>query len=288
MCVRQTACLRLVESNRMERVEERVRAWNIAVEDTLETPSSILVFGNRNGQSVVLKVIRQPGDEWRSGEVLQAFSGRGIVKAYDFVDGAVLLERLHPATSLAELALSGRDEEATEILADVMQRMAHPRTSLDSFMTVQNWGEGFARYLASSDQQISRDLVEQAQHTYSELCASQQNVRLLHGDLQHYNVLYDAARGWTAIDPKGVVGEIEYEIGASLRNPYECPELCTASATIARRLKCYEMRLKLNAERGLRWSFAQAVLSAIWLVEDGFAVEAQTINLAHHIRAMLK
>ena len=42
---------------------------------------------------------------------------------------------------------------------------------------------------------------------------------LLHGDLQHYNVLLDKDRGWVAIDPKGVVGELEYEVGALLRNP---------------------------------------------------------------------
>jgi streptomycin 6-kinase len=44
-------------------------------------------------------------------------------------------------------------------------------------------------------------------------------VRLLHGDLQHYNVLLDRKRGWLAIDPKGVVAEGEFELGAALRNP---------------------------------------------------------------------
>lgn len=97
----------------------------------------------------------------------------------------------------------------------------------------------------------------------------------------------DNTRGWTAIDPKGVVGELEYEIGASLRNPCERPELFTASTTITRRIKCYEARLRLNAERALRWSFAQAVLSAIWMVEDEGTVEAHPLQLAHSIRALL-
>lgn len=272
----------------MNRLEERIRAWAIVVEDTLETPSSLLAFGTCGERSVVLKVICQSGDEWNSGEVLRAFDGKGIVRAYEAISGAVLLERLHPATSLVEIVLSGRDDEATEILADVMQRMSHPREGLETFATVQDWGKGFARYLSSNDSQIPRGLVEQAQLTYAELCASQQNVVLLHGDLQHYNVLFDERRGWTAIDPKGVVGEIEYETGASLRNPYERPELFTVPATIERRLQCYAARLKLNADRALRWGFAQAVLSAIWLIEDGFAVEAHTTHLAHTIRAMLE
>jgi streptomycin 6-kinase len=270
----------------MNRVEERIRAWNITVEDRCETPSSVIVFGKRRTQSVVLKVVRQPGDEWHCGEVINAFEGAGMVRAYESAAGAMLLERLHPATSLAELALNGRDEEATEILADVMQRMSHPRTASPAFVTVERWGAAFARYLASGDQQLARELVEEARRVYAELCATQREVRLLHGDLQHYNVLLDEERGWTAIDPKGVVGEIEYEIGASLRNPFERPELFTAPATIERRLHCYAAGLKLEAERALRWSFAQAVLSAIWSVEDGCVVEAHTIHLARTLRAM--
>src|SRR5215470_19410356 len=107
-----------------ERVEERVRDWGVAVQDTLETQSSFIAFGKRGDQSVVLKVIRQPGDEWRCGEVLAAFDGRGTARVFEYTEGAVLLERLNPGTPLASLALEGRDEEATEILADVIGRMS--------------------------------------------------------------------------------------------------------------------------------------------------------------------
>lgn len=273
----------------LERVGERVRDWSVAVEHTLETQSSFIVFGRRGDQPVVLKVVRQPGDEWRCGEVLVAFNARATVKVYEYVEGAVLLERLNPGTPLAAIAMGGRDEEATEILAEVIQRMHHSGESLEAFTTVRDWGEGYQRYLASGDKQIPDSLVEQGQDFYARLCASQQGVRLLHGDLQHYNVLLDHDRGWVAIDPKGVVGETEYEIGASLRNPYEKPDLFASPENIERRLKCYEARLKLDTDRALRWGFAQAVLSAIWSVEDGFAVDAASpsIALANVIRAML-
>jgi streptomycin 6-kinase len=238
----------------------------------------------------VLKVLRQPGDEWRCGEVLDAFDGMGILRAYDYIEGAVLLERLSPGTSLASVALDSRDDEATEILADVIQRMSHPRESLKMLVTVQDWGLGFQRYLASGDRQIQGRLVEQGRALYYELCESQSDTRLLHGDLQHYNVLFDSDRGWLAIDPKGVVGEVEYEIGASLRNPYEEPELFASPVTIERRLKIFEARLKIDSNRALAWGFAQAVLSAVWSVEDGFAIDATnpSILLANAIRPLLQ
>jgi streptomycin 6-kinase len=109
---------------------------------------------------------------------------------------------------------------------------------------------------------------------YSELAAAQREPALLHGDLQHYNVLFDERRGWVAIDPKGVIGELEYEIGAALRNPYERPELLASPAVIERRLAIFYAALGIDVDRARAWAFAQGVLSAIWSVEDGHAVDA--------------
>ena len=260
----------------------------------METQSSFVAFGRRGNQPVVLKVIRQPGDEWRCGDVLAAFDGRGVAQVYEYVEGAVLLERLNPGTSLASVSLDGRDDEATEILAEVIDRMSQApgllSEQLKAFDSAQDWGEGFHRYLKSGDNQIPTSLVEQGQRIYFDLCASQRDVRLLHGDLQHYNVLFDSDRGWIAIDPKGVIGAIEYEIGASLRNPNEKPELFASAESIERRLKCFEAKLKLDYDRALAWAFAQAVLSAIWSIEDGFAVGAEnpSLRLADAIRTILK
>lgn len=272
-----------------ERVEERAHEWRILVQRTLETHSSLIAFGMRDERPVVLKVVRQPGDEWCSGQVLEAFDGRGVVRVIEYIEGAVLLERLSPGTPLAGLALSGGDEEATGILAELIPRMPPSLKSSMLFATVQDWGRGFNRYLASGDRQIPPDLVTQGQRLYSDLCASQKEVRLLHGDLQHYNVLFDSTRGWVAIDPKGVLGEVEYEIGASLRNPCERPHLFTTPKTIERRIRQYEDILKLDANRMFSWGFSQAVLSAIWSVEDGFIVDAghSSILLAQALRLIL-
>jgi len=271
------------------RVQERVREWDVVVTTTRETASSFLAFGTRGNQAVVLKVVRAPGEEWRVGQILEAFDGRGAVRVLAHVPGAVLLESLNPGTSLVPLVLEGRDDEATEIIASVIQHMSRPREAAVSLATVEDWGYGFRRYLAGRDTQVPIPLVERAQQTYADLCGSQRQPRLLHGDLQHYNVLFDSARGWIAIDPKGVVGEIEYEVGASLRNPVERPELFASPRIVERRLEGYEARLHLDADRALRWSFSQAVLSTIWSIEDGVAVTPANpaLMLAHAIQPLL-
>ncbi len=258
------------------------------VERSLETESSLIAIGHQRGRGVVLKVLKQPGDEWHAGEIIRAFHKKGVVDVYEHVPGAMLLELLTPGTPLVRVALDRNDDEATEILADVIQRMS-PSEIPPNCATVADWAKGFARYTASGDAQIPGALVERAAALYAELCATQQTTRLLHGDLQHYNVLWDERRGWIAIDPKGVVGEIEYEIGAIMRNPTERAGLFVSRPTVERRLGHFSRALNLNYARALSWTFAQAVLSAIWSVEDGFAVDATNpaIQLADVVAPIL-
>lgn len=270
------------------RVEERITAWQVTVERLTETESSVLVFGYRENQPVVLKVIKHQGDEWRSGEVLDAFGGIGVVTVIDYIDGALLLERILPGDSLVNKSLSSADDEATTVLAETIKKMS-PRAPACSVPTVEDWGKGFERYAASGDDQILKDLVSKARRMYFELCESQKQVRLLHGDLHHYNVLFDNERGWLAIDPKGVIGEVEYEIGAALRNPVEIPVLFSQPSVIRKRVDVFVRTLGVNSSRVLLWAFAQAVLSAIWTVEDGFELEPQNagIVLANSLFRML-
>jgi len=279
----------------VSRTHQHARDWRVIVEETFETESSLVAFGSRENQPVVLKVIKKPGDEWRSGEVLEAFDGCGVARVYEQTPGAVLMERLRPGHSLVGIVLEGKDEEATDILADVIQQMSASESLLSerdaskSYATVEDWSRGFERYVASGDNQIPVELVQAGHGLYTDLFASQREPRLLHGDLHHYNILFDSVRGWLAIDPKGVIGELEYELGAILRNPIERPDLFVATATIERRLKQLTSRLDLNFERAVAWGFAQAVLSAIWDVEDGFTVDAANpaLRLADAIRPML-
>ena len=257
-----------------DRLEAQARQWRVTVNETRGTVGSVIGLGERRGSAVVLKVIRDQGDEWHSGEVLRAFQGCGTVRVLESVPGAILMERLEPGESLVNLVRQQQDEDATEILAEVMRQMAG-HTAPVGCPTVEDWSRSFDRYLTSPNKQIPRELVCEARDVYQDLMASPRTQMLLHGDLQHYNVLSDKNRGWIAIDPKGVVGELEYEVGAILRNPTELPDLFTSRVVIERRIEVLAKRLPLNYERMISWAFAQAVLSAIWDVQDGYPIEPE-------------
>ena len=244
-------------------------SWRVVIERTFETATSLLGAGLRGRQPVILKIIKHQGDEWNSGLVLAAFGGRGVASVYEYVEGAVLMEQLKPGYALANKVVEGRDDEATEILAEVVRNLSG-RLAPQQCPTIEKWAGGFERYAASGDTSIAPNLVAHAQRIYLQLCSSQKELTLLHGDLHHYNVLLDSSRGWLAIDPKGAVGEIEYEIGAVLRNPTEQLNFIASPRFVERRIQLFGKHLGLDEERLLGWTFSQAVLSAIWSIEDGY------------------
>lgn len=278
----------IVQPSNMHDLYAKAAAWNLTIDETRETATSLLGYGVRAGQPVVLKISKHDGDEANSGAVLDAFDGNGAVRVYKYEPGAVLLERLEPGEQLANVVKRGDDDEATRVIAGVISKLAH-RVAPRECPTVTDWGRGFDRYLNSEDRRLPVELIHEARRLYHDLESTQSTTMLLHGDLQHYNILYDKRHGWVAIDPKGVAGELEYEVGPLLRNPVELPELFANTATIRGRLEILTTTLPLNYSRVVSWSYAQAVLSAIWDIEDGYPLQPNnpSLLLAHVLRPML-
>lgn len=242
--------------------------WAVELEEVRESPTSWLGFGSREGRPVVVKVSRPDGDEGASGAVAAAFEGRGMVQVLEHAPGAVLLERLVPGEPLSAVVLAGEDERATRILGRVARSLRRPGRAGGPFRRVEELMGGFDVYAESGDRQVPESLVDRGRGEFVRLCRTQGETGLLHGDLQHENVLRDRHRGWIAVDPKGLVGEAEYELGAALRNPVGMPELYSDPERVGERVRWLGEEAGTDPDRTLAWAYAQAVLSAIWVVED--------------------
>lgn len=203
-------------------------------------------------------------------DALTWYDGRGIVRLLeaDRELGLMLLERLTPGNAL----LDERDERrAVSIAATVMRELRRPAPPAHRFPSVADWGRGFARLREQFDGgtgPFAEHTIDAASHLFDDLLASMEEPVLLHGDLHHGNIV--AGRGgWLAIDPKGVIGEPAYEIGAYLRNPL--PRLLAEphpERVLAARIDQFTEELGLDRARIAGWAFAQAVLSAWWSYED--------------------
>lgn len=269
-----------------KRLEALANQWNVIYDDVLETATSLIAFGVQSERPVVLKVVRQPGDEWGAGAVAAAFAGNGVVPVIAHEPGAALLRRLSPAPDLTALARTD-DAAACAVFGGVIRRMIPHAEQVTFGVTAESWGVAFDRYLSSGDSHLDFGLVTAARRTYMQLCATQRSPRLLHGDLQHYNILYDQQLGWTAIDPKGVVAEIEFEFGPALRNPHDMPELYADAERVRARIALMTSGLDVDISRVQQWAFAQAVLSAIWTIEDegNIASADAALRLSHCLSA---
>lgn len=279
-------------------LERALRRWEVrAVGDAAWSPRGCVAFGRTAGdaggaggmRAVAVKVAAAGSDEGLAWAALRHFAGAGSVRLLDHAEGASLLERAVPGRPLSALVRADGDDEATVILGAVaaaLHRADAPPPDV-GFPTVADWGRAFGRYRRSGDAAVPPALVDRAAALFDELVASQDAPRLLHGDLHHDNVLFDAGRGWLAIDPKGVLGEPAYEFGALFRNPWDegiAPAFCASPPIVDRRSRIIVERFGLDRRRLLAWGFAQAVLSAVWSREDGEAPD-HALAVADAIRA---
>lgn len=218
-----------------------------------------------------------PSPEFRNeAEALLHYDGRGMAKllAVDEDRGVMLLERLEPGECLDTIE---DEDEATRIAVDVMRKLWRPIATDYPFPTVSDWGLGFARYHERFPDggPLPAALVDRAERLFTELADSMEDPVLLHGDCHHFNILSATREPWLVIDPKGVVGEPAYEIGAFLRNPSP-----RRREVQARRIDIFAEELELDRERILSWAIAQAALSAWWCIEDNGDCAEQAIACA--------
>jgi len=95
---------------------------------------------------------------------------------------------------------------------------------------------------------------------------------VLHGDFHHDNVLDGEARGWLAIDPKGLIGERGFEFANLFRNP--TAEIALTPGRMRRQVKIVADQAGLEATRLFKWILAYAGLGAAWSAGSGHDTDA--------------
>jgi len=241
----------------------------------------------RGGMAVV-KQASEAGreDARRGGDFLRWRGGRGAVHLIDRRGDLSLLEHVAGGDLLTQLDTLG-DDEATRIAADVL-RLLHAPSPAPWPASLQPLPDHFASLFAKArlDRQAGRHslFVEAAQRADA-LLADQQDVRPLHGDIHHENILR-GTRGWLAIDPKGLIGDPAYDFANLFYNPLERDDL-RADPERARRMAAILAQAS-GREAGviLDFGFCHACLSASWHVEDGNHDEAaRSLGVAETLRA---
>ena len=247
------------------------KTWGIQVGKPFQALSYHFVADatQADGMEVVVK-LGVPGQHLdREVECLQRYAGVGAVQLlrHDLDLGAMLLERIRPGENLKNLDETTAVEAAVEVMREL-----HQAALPAGLPAVQDWGAGFRRYrvqFPGSNGPVPLPMLEEAEALFSDLAGSMEKTVLLHGDLHHENILSSGRATWLAIDPQGVIGEPAYEVGAFLRNPM--PEMLDwdhLDELLAERVSAFSALLGIDRRRIAGWGYAQAVLSAIWSLEE--------------------
>lgn len=250
--------------------------WRLSPDgEAIVTPRARLLPVRRDGVDLMLKIATDP--EERFGGILLAWwDGEGAARVVEAEGDVLLMERAMGRRSLTALAQGGRDDEATQVLCDVIAGLHAPRAkpAPRELVTLPVWFQALEPTARSHGGWLRR-AAEEARA----LLAEPLEERPLHGDIHHDNVLDFGERGWLAIDPKHIHGDRAFDYANLFCNPdMDFPE-----RPVAVLRERFERRLDIVAERGglerrrlLRWIVAWTGLSAAWLIQDGDPADVDT------------
>lgn len=240
--------------------------WRLVPDgEAFSTPptGSLLLPVLSDGAPAILKIATAE-EEIRGAILMVWYAGDGAAMVLAHDGPALLLERLSGQRDLAEMARSGRDDEATRIICATAARLHAERGRVppDTLIPMATW----FRQLEPAAARYGGVLTKSAMAA-RQLLAEPQEVVPLHGDIHHGNILDGGERGWLAIDPKGVLGERGFDYANLFRNPDAM--VANAAGRLRRRVEIVAEEADLDPRRLLMWILAYAGLGAVWTIDSG-------------------
>lgn len=244
-------------------VTRLVRRWDLVVDGPLLHGCTAIVVPVRHaGVRRMLKVRWLDASTAQEGLALRIWNGRGAVRllAEDDEAGALLLERLDPRRSLADVP----EEEAVTEAARLLGRLAVPappevRSVPDA---VKASAEELSILWERFRPPFPRDTLERVLALAAALAGSAdpggtgRPPLVVNCDLHYENVLRGTREPWLAIDPKILAGDLEYAVAQLIWN--RASELATPR-DLDRRLAAITAEVALDAGRARRWTVVRLV-----------------------------
>ncbi|MDV2686046.1 aminoglycoside phosphotransferase family protein [Alkalihalophilus lindianensis] len=243
--------------------------WALTIREAYELSINYVATATtKEGTEVVVKICIPGGGFDSEVEALKLFAGRGIVNVIDIDEDmqVILLEELNPGYTLAT---SSDDEKACLAAAGVMKDLITTAPTETKILTTKAREENLRNIIdkhAEGVGPLSKQILDQAAKIFTYMNQTTKTHYLLHGDFHPYNIL-KSEDGWKAIDPKGLIGEVEYDLIQYMLNVL--PEEGIKEVT-KERVDLFTEKLTLNKERLLLWGYCHTVLATAWTVdEDG-------------------
>ena len=220
-------------------------------------------------ENVVIKIAPPFENHEARGEArfLRTLNGDGTVGllAEDRQLEALLLERALPGNNLAEV-FSENESSCLSPAIEILKRILRPVPSdLSDVLLLDDWFNGLRRSRSTDFPAVYAD---KALELYDNVLKHQPK-HYLHGDFHPANIVSAQRSPFLAIDPKGIVGPIGYDIAVFLNNYHWWQE---TRADIRERLEIavckFAEAFRLAPITLRQWAFSQMVLGAWWTFDE--------------------
>ena len=218
-------------------------------------------------QPVILKISCDEKSLSYEIQALKYFDGNGSIRliSHHPAHHALLLQQAVPGETLKSLYPS-KIEYVMDSYVDTMKKLHNKHLSkTHDYRHISDWLSAIDNL---PDQVCPPRLTKKAVALKNELLASISDEVFLHGDLHHDNILKDGDH-WLAIDPKGIIGEPEFEIAAfDFMYINELANMSDVKNIFETRVSLLAQKAHLNLQRIKDWVFVRLILMAAWHVED--------------------
>ena len=284
-------------------LEECVDRWQLKLMGmaTAGLPVNVVIYAEtEQGNPVVLKIGAPDKEQKTEIIALRAYGGRYAVNilGWDDETSAFFMDRVLPGKKLRDVA---NDSERPRIGVSLIRDLPLPVSDVAGLPSFGQWmqrafavfRESEMHYLALEEKQEFLSFIEMAESYYSSLLLQYPQTYLLHGDLHHENILWDEARGWLAIDPKGVTGPPVMECGRFLHNfledeipgvePVKDASETQIACALEQRFEPFEEKLDFGYADIVKATYVDLVLGSCWSINSKLPVDYTRIRVLAHM-----
>lgn len=174
-----------------------------------------------------------------------------------------MLERATPGENI-KTVFCDRRERSIDAMICVLKKLVAGARPKQYFIHLDQWTRKLEQTENYTD--FPREYADRARSIFSR--SNLGDDVLLHGDLHHTNVLSHGDT-FVAIDPKGIIGNVKYDIGVLLNNHYGwIKHMPNTREQMANAVDKFAVEFDQSPPDIREWAFAQKVLSAYWSMTE--------------------
>lgn len=267
----------MTNASSMDRIpDELSRRWSISSAFLVADTHSSLIHRvmRRDGSTAIVKSLKPRGMGELPGMAFLAWrNGQGAVRLLDQVQNVCLLEDAGQMNLRDHRLIHGEAASNAIIVKTIAElHAASPIEPSGLIPLREHFGALFKRAGSSGNDSLL-DVLRRAADLAEALLSNQRDVRPLHGDLHHDNIIAGSARGWLAIDPQGLIGDPAYDVANVFGNPLGAFDDIIRPDRILALASLFADATGCSEDKILRYALAHAGLSICWSLEDGGTVD---------------